>query len=79
MSTDRCGCERGLDCTRSTVCALNHAVEEALEEHANLKEFSDEVITYATDYMNTWNHGRSVSKARSNLFEAITRYEMEIA
>jgi len=30
--SDRCGCEIGTDCTKTTVCQLNNAVEEVQEE-----------------------------------------------
>ena len=74
----RCACEDGFRCTPSTVCCVESAVQDTIDELAPHRDFELEVIQYAIDYMNEYNHGKRVSKARSNLFEAIQKYEAEI-
>jgi hypothetical protein len=32
MNNFECGCERGGDCTKTSMCALQNAVEDAVEE-----------------------------------------------
>jgi hypothetical protein len=40
----QCGCERGDDCTKTTVCAIETAVEDATD-------MKDQVVEAAKDYV----------------------------
>ena len=72
---NKCGCEYDERCTKVTVCHMQSVLEDAQDP---LQDFKDDVLTYALDYVNECKHGRDISKANKNLWEAVERYEMEV-
>ena len=72
----QCRCELGGDCDKTTVCALNNAVEEC-EEH--LQAVTDAAIVYVHNLL-AEHHGQGkphhLKNARKNLIEEVEAYEM---
>jgi len=78
-----CGCERGDNCTRATMCAVAAAYEAGKEAVTDpVQEFKDEVLECAKVFEEEVIHGRRLiyyNKARDDLLAAIRAWQEEIA
>ena len=73
---DRCGCEYGENCTKTTVCTMNSAVEEAEEAGRDaLEQATAKITTLEADRKKEWD-ARTVTENKLN--ERIEQLEAKL-
>jgi hypothetical protein len=56
-----CGCEQGGDCTKTTMCSLQNAVQDAVDERDNrIEELESALITAERDWEDERRHVREL-------------------
>ena len=71
----RCGCEDGDFCTKTTVCR----VEAEVADHVSKIELMEPVVKAAVEFYQQAFNGRYVDAitSKKNFFEAVVEYERE--
>ena len=71
----RCGCEGGGDCTKTTVCAVESAVEDAIEQLTPVVEAACAFV----DLQQAAHHGpiknETKIRVRAELYNAVMNYQ----
>ena len=71
----RCGCEVGGDCTKTTVCAIESAVEDAIEQLTPVVEAACAFV----DLQQAAHHGpiknETKIRVRAELYNAVMNYQ----
>lgn len=72
-----CGCERGNQCTQTTVCHVQSVVSDLEEEHERFKEDVEDVLSSVEIYLGALDFGGPpVTRASlKSLRSAFERYE----
>lgn len=63
-----CGCERGDDCTKTTVCAIESALQDQAEEHEQTAENLLALREAVKSHIDTW----PVENTDHPLYKAVT-------